>query len=142
MIKFHPRASQFIKMRRLVGLASVTLENLLPNIVSKDEKDVGSLGGLWAGRYCYYQQKDSNYWHDQRLGQRRVTGTAIITHCSLIPVFVVTKPIFPATTDYGLKTLAFRQMNLVIRRSYPSLAPHLTMHIFQFFLQNMVLKIH
>ena len=55
MIKFHPRASQFIKMRCLVGLASVTLENLLPNIVSKDEKDVGSLSGLWAGRYCYYQ---------------------------------------------------------------------------------------
>ena len=35
-------------MRCLVGLASVTLENLLPNIVSKDEKDVGSLIGLWT----------------------------------------------------------------------------------------------
>jgi hypothetical protein len=46
MIKFHPRASQFIKMRCLVGLASVTLENLLPNIISKNEKDVGSLSGL------------------------------------------------------------------------------------------------
>ena len=54
MIKFHPRAGQFIKMRCLVGLPSVTLENLLPNIVSKDEKDVGSLSGLWVGRYCYY----------------------------------------------------------------------------------------
>ena len=33
-------------MRRLVGLASVTLEDFLPNIISKDEKDVRPIGCL------------------------------------------------------------------------------------------------
>ena len=56
VVKLHARSSQFIKVRRLVGLASVTLEDLLPNIISKDEKDVGSFGGLQAGRCCDYQQ--------------------------------------------------------------------------------------
>jgi hypothetical protein len=46
MIELHPRSGQFIEVRRLVGLASVTFEDLLPNIISKDKEDVGSLGGL------------------------------------------------------------------------------------------------
>ena len=33
-------------MSRLVGLASVTLEDFLPNIISKDEKDVRPIGCL------------------------------------------------------------------------------------------------
>ena len=52
VVKLHARSSQFIKVRRLVGLTSVTLENLLPNIISKDEKNVGSLRSLQADRYC------------------------------------------------------------------------------------------
>jgi hypothetical protein len=39
-------------VRRLVGLASITLEDLLPNIISKDKEDVGTFGGLQAGRCC------------------------------------------------------------------------------------------
>jgi hypothetical protein len=46
MVKLHARTGQFIEMRRLVGLASVTLEDFLPNIISKDEKDVRTIGCL------------------------------------------------------------------------------------------------
>jgi hypothetical protein len=56
MVKLHAHSGQFIEVRCLVGLASVTLEDLLPNIISKDEKDIGSFGGLQAGRCSDYQQ--------------------------------------------------------------------------------------
>ena len=46
MVKLHTRTSQFIKVRRLIGLASVTLENFLPNIIRKDEKYVRTIGCL------------------------------------------------------------------------------------------------
>ena len=40
-------------MRRLVGLPSVTLEDFLPNIISKDEKDVRLSGCLNPNRRQY-----------------------------------------------------------------------------------------
>ena len=49
VVKLHARSGQFIEVRRLVGLASITLEDLLPNIISKDKEDVGTFGGLQAG---------------------------------------------------------------------------------------------
>ena len=44
-------------MSRLVGLASVTFEDLLPNIISKDEKDVRPIGCLNPDRRQYEKGK-------------------------------------------------------------------------------------
>jgi hypothetical protein len=43
MVKLHPRPSQLIEVRRLVGLTSVTLEHFLPNIIRKDKENVGAI---------------------------------------------------------------------------------------------------
>ena len=41
MVKLHTHSGQFIEVRCLVGLASVTLDNFLPNIISKDKRMLG-----------------------------------------------------------------------------------------------------
>lgn len=41
VIERHPSPSQFIQVRSLVGLTSIALQHFLPDVIGKDEQNVG-----------------------------------------------------------------------------------------------------
>ena len=43
MMERHARLSEFIQVRRPVGLTSVALQHFLTNIISEDKQDIGFL---------------------------------------------------------------------------------------------------
>ena len=55
-------------------------------IIRNNEKNVGLLDGLQAGRDCNQQQVNPNCWHDPRLGQGIEIGTAIIKRYDYLTV--------------------------------------------------------